>query len=134
MCGSSAERVPQAAEEGSGVGRSRCVTNFAGMKKFLITLIIAVCASLASAQTQHEYASIEFSPAIRKLGIFGTSMPSKVVDLKVVHMDKRELDILTFFQEVQDLEKQGWEVFSNDVVALDKGIHMYVWTLRKPKP
>lgn len=104
------------------------------MKKFLVTLVIAACASLASAQSVHEYASIEFSPAIRKLGIFGTSMPSKVVDLKVVHMDKRELDILTFFQEVQDMEKQGWEVFSNDVVALDKGIHMYVWTLRKPKP
>ena len=108
--------------------------NFAVMKKFLLTLCVVLCASLASAQTVYEYASVEFSPAIRKLGIFSTAMPSKVVDLKPVHMDKRELDIITFFNEVQDMERQGWEVTSQEIVALDKGVHMYVWTLRKLKP
>lgn len=61
-----------------------------------------------SAQTVHEYASVEYSPAIRKMGVFSTSMPSKVVDMKPIHMDKSELDIITFFNEVQDMEKQGW--------------------------
>lgn len=102
------------------------------MKKFLV-LLFTVLASFATAQTVHEYASVEFSPAIRKLGVFSTVLPGKVVDLKAVHMSKRDLDIISFFQEVQDLEKQGWEVTSQEIVALDKGVHMYVWTLRKPK-
>lgn len=108
--------------------------NFAGMKKLLLTLCMVVCTTLASAQTVYEYASVEFSPAIRKLGVFSTAAPTKVVDLKPVHMDKRELDIITFFNEVQDMERSGWEVTSQEIVALDKGVHMYVWTLRKPKP
>ncbi len=104
-----------------------------GMRKLLLILSLAAAVS-ASAQSVHEYASVEFSPAIRKLGIFSTASPSKVVDLKPLHMDKRELDIVAFFQEVQNMEAQGWEVTGQDVVALDKGIHMYVWTLRKPRP
>ena len=107
-------------------------TNFGGMKKLLVLLFLAL-PFFVSAQTQHEYASVEFSPAIRKLGVFSTAMPAKVVDLKPINMDKRELDIIIFFQEVQDMEKQGWEVDTKDIVALDKGVHMYVWTLRKPK-
>lgn len=109
-------------------------TNFAGMKKLLLTLCMVAFATWSTAQTVYDYASVEFSPAIRKLGVFSTAMPSKVVDLKPIHMDKRELDIITFFSEVQDMERLGWEVTSQDVVALDKGVHMYVWTLRKPKP
>ena len=106
---------------------------FVLMKKLLILLFLAVTAS-ASAQTVHDFASVEFSPGIRKLGVFSTSMPNKVVDLKPLNMDKRELDMGVFFQEVQEMEKQGWEVTSQDVVALDKGVHMYVWSLRKSKP
>lgn len=101
------------------------------------TLLFAIClsfAGMASAQTVHDYASIEFSPAIRKLGVFSTAFPNKVVDLKVLHMDKREQDINTFFSEVQDLERQGWEVTAQEIVALDKGVHMYVWSLRKARP
>ena len=103
------------------------------MKRMILTSFIALALS-ASAQTVHEYASVEFSPAIRKLGIFSTAMPGRVVDLKPINMDKRELDITVFFTEVQSLEKIGWEVSSQEIVALDKGVHMYVWTLRKPKP
>lgn len=103
------------------------------MRNLFLTLFL-VAATCVSAQTVHEYASVEFSPAIRKLGIFSTTAPSKVVDLKPLHMDKRELDIVAFFQEVQNMEAQGWEVTGQDVVALDKGVHMYVWTLRKTRP
>lgn len=108
------------------------LTNFVRMKKFLVASAFVLVASFTSAQTVHEYASVEYSPAIRKMGVFSTSMPSKVVDLKPIHMDKSELDIITFFNEVQDMEKQGWEVSSQEIVALEKG-HMYVWTLRKLK-
>lgn len=102
------------------------------MKKLLF--IALLCASGAvSAQSIHEYASVEFSPGLRKLGVFSTAMPEKVIDLKTVHMSKRELDIISFFREVQDLEQKGWEVTSQEVVALDRGLHMYVWTLRKPR-
>lgn len=104
------------------------------MKKLIVSFAFVLVGAFAHAQAAHEYASIEFSPAIRKLGVFSTAAPGKVVDLKTVHMDKRELDIISFFHEVQDMEAQGWEVTSQEIVALDKGIHMYVWTLRKAKP
>jgi len=109
------------------------VPTFAYMKKLLFILFIAL-GPLVSAQTLHDFATVEFSPAIRKLGVFSSAMPSKVVDLKVVHMDKSQMDILSFFQEVQDMEKLGWEVTSQDVVSLDKGVHMYIWSMRKAKP
>ena len=102
------------------------------MKKILLLLVITVFAVPAFAQTAHEYASVEFSPAIRKMGVFSTAAPSKVVDMKPIHMDKSELDIITFFNQVQDMEQQGWEVTSQEIVALEKG-HMYVWILRKAK-
>lgn len=102
------------------------------MKQLLIVLLVA-WSSVVSAQTVHDYASVEFSPGIRKLGVFSTAMPAKVIDLKTVHMNKRDLDIISFFHEVQDLEKLGWELISQDVVALDRGLHMYVWVLRKPR-
>ncbi len=104
------------------------------MRTFTLVLAFLLGSAYASAQTVHDYASIEFSPAIRKLGVFSTAFPNKVVDLKVLHMDKREQDINTFFSEVQDLERQGWEVTAQEIVALDKGVHMYVWSLRKAKP
>lgn len=103
------------------------------MRKLLFSIALIAFATMASAQTVHDYTSIEFSPGIRKLGVFSTAFPNKVVDLKVLHMDKRDLDINTFFSEVQDLESKGWEVTSQDIVALDKGLHMYVWTLRKAR-
>ncbi|MBK8497565.1 MAG: hypothetical protein IPL52_01800 [Flavobacteriales bacterium] len=113
------------------------------MKKILILLAFAGIASFASAQSDapsteekpvvHEYVSVEFSPALRKMGVFSTSFPNKVVDMKPIHMDKSELDIITFFNEVQELERQGWQVSSQAIVALEKG-HMYVWSLRKAKP
>ncbi|MFZ1694650.1 MAG: hypothetical protein WAT74_15745 [Flavobacteriales bacterium] len=103
------------------------------MRHLLVTLFLCLVASYATAQTVHDYASVEFSPGIRKVGVFGTGIPAKVIDLKTVNMSKRELDMTNFFQEVQELEGQGWEVVGQDVVALDKGVHMYVWTLRKPK-
>ncbi|HRD52506.1 MAG TPA: hypothetical protein PKY96_07650 [Flavobacteriales bacterium] len=103
------------------------------MRHLLITVLFALASSFALGQTVHDYASIEFSPGIRKLGVFGTGIPAKVIDLKAVNMSKRDLDINNFFQEVQELEKQGWEVTGQDVVALDKGVHMYVWTLRRLK-
>ena len=102
------------------------------MRKILITIVLLVSAPLAFAQTTHEYASVEFSPALRKMGVFSTTAPGKVVDMKPIHMDKSAMDIITFFNEVQDMEQQGWEVTSQEIVALEKG-HMYVWTLRKPK-
>jgi hypothetical protein len=49
-------------------------------------------------------------------------------------MAKRDQDILVFFQEVQELERQGWQLTGQDVVALDKGVHLYVWTLRRARP
>ncbi|MFN3875670.1 MAG: hypothetical protein ACK4L7_07145, partial [Flavobacteriales bacterium] len=67
------------------------------------------------------------------VGVFGTGIPSKVIDLKPLHMAKRDLDILAFFTQVQELEAQGWQLVSQDVVALDKGVHMYVWTMRRPR-
>jgi hypothetical protein len=107
--------------------------DLSGMKKLLVLALLLALATAGAAQTVHEYASVEFSPGIRKLGVFSTAAPSKVIDLKTVHMGKRELDMLSFFKEVQDLEGQGWQVLSQDVVALDKGVHLYVWTLRRPK-
>lgn len=104
------------------------------MKKFLAALAFGISATFASAQTVHEYASVEFSPGLRKLGVFSTTAPEKVVDLKTVHMSKRNLDIISFFNEVQDLEAQGWVVSSREIVALDRGVHMYVWTLQKARP
>lgn len=104
------------------------------MRILTLASILLLSSVFASAQTVHDYASIEFSPAIRKLGVFSTAFPNKVVDLKVLHMDKREQDINTFFSEVQELERQGWEVTAQEIVALDKGVHMYVWSLRKAKP
>lgn len=103
------------------------------MKQLLLTICLMAFSSAVSAQTTYDYASIEFSPGIRKLGVFGTSLTAKVIDLKAVNMTKRDHDILVFFGEVQELEGQGWEVSSQDVVALDRGLHMYVWTLRKAK-
>ncbi|MBK9176004.1 MAG: hypothetical protein IPM46_06615 [Flavobacteriales bacterium] len=103
------------------------------MKKFLLAALLCAWGVAASAQSIHDYASVEFSPGIRKLGVFGTSIPAKVIDLKTVHMNKRDQDIITFFGEVQELERQGWEVTGQDVVALDRGLHMYVWTLRKAR-
>jgi len=103
------------------------------MKKLLTTLAFAVLAIAASAQTVYDYASVEFSPAMRKLGVFSTAFPNKVTDLKTVHMSKSELDMSSFLYEVQGMEEKGWEVVMQDIVALDKGVHMYVWTLRKPK-
>lgn len=99
----------------------------------IITALALWAASFASAQAIHDYASVEFSPNLRKLGVFSTTLPEKVVDLKAMHMSKRGLDIVSFFQEVQELERQGWEVTSQDVVALDRGQHMYVWSLRKAR-
>lgn len=104
------------------------------MKKIITVLALVLCTYGASAQTVHEWASVEYSPAIRKLGVFSTAAPNKIVDLKTVHMDKTEMDIITFFHEVQDMEQQGWEVTDQTIIALDKGQHMYAWTLRKPKP
>lgn len=104
------------------------------MKNIIAALAFSAAAFSGSAQIVHEYASVEYSPAIRKLGVFATDAPNKVVDMKVVHMDRSDLDIVTFFNEVQDMEKRGWEVVEQDIVALDKGVHMYVWILRKPKP
>jgi len=104
------------------------------MKKILVALAFSLSALVGTTQTVHEYASVEYSPAIRKLGVFSTAAPNKIVDLKVVHMDKSELDMVTFLNEVQDMEQQGWEVMEQDIIALEKGMHMYVWTLRKPKP
>ena len=113
------------------------------MKKIILLLALASTTTFASAQSGaasaderpviHEYASVEFSPSLRKMGVFSTSFPNKVVDMKPIHMDKSELDIITFFNEVQDLERQGWEVSSQAIVALEKG-HMYVWSLRRVKP
>lgn len=101
------------------------------MSKHLFALLLGLFAGAAHAQSIHDYASVEFSPGIRKLGVFGTGIPAKVVDLKAVNMGKRDQDILVFFGEVQELERRGWEVVGHDVVALDRGLHMYVWTLRK---
>jgi hypothetical protein len=103
------------------------------MKQLLFAICMGFLVSSAPAQSIHEYASVEFSPGIRKLGVFGTSLPAKVIDLKTVNTTKRDLDILVFFGEVQELERQGWELTSQDVVALDRGLHMYVWSLRKPR-
>lgn len=103
------------------------------MRALIFALLALAFAPCAHGQTVHDYASVEFSPGIRKLGVFGTGISSKVVDLKVVNMDKRAQDILVFFHEVQEMEQQGWEVTGQDVVALDKGVHMYVWTLRRPR-
>lgn len=103
------------------------------MRHFFLFAFLFLVAPLVSAQTVHDYASVEFSPGIRKLGVFGTGIESKVVDLKPVNMDKSALDIQNFFAEVQGLEAQGWEVASQDVVALAKGMHMYVWVLRRPR-
>ncbi len=104
------------------------------MNKLILACLLGLMAQALRAQTVHDYASVEFSPGIRKLGVFGTSLPSKVIDLKTLHMSKRDQDILTFFTEVQELERQGWQVASQDMVALDRGLHMYVWTLRKARP
>ena len=103
------------------------------MKKFLASIAFVAISFAAQAQTVHEYASVEFSPAIRKLGVFSTAFPSKITDLKTVHMSKSELDMSSFLYEIQNLEGKGWELISQDVVALEEGVHMYVWTLRKPK-
>ncbi|MBK6342389.1 MAG: hypothetical protein IPF41_07325 [Flavobacteriales bacterium] len=103
------------------------------MRQLILSSAFMLIASVLSAQVVHDYASVEFSPGIRKLGVFGTGIPAKVTDLKAINMSKRDLDMLNFFQEVQELEKQGWEVTGQDVVALDKGVHMYVWTLRRLK-
>lgn len=102
------------------------------MKKLILLLAFVGSATFGLAQTAHDYASVEFSPFLRKMGVFSTTFPSKVVDMKPIHMDKAELDIITFFNEVQDMEQMGWQVTSQSIVALEKG-HMYVWTLRKPK-
>lgn len=104
------------------------------MRYLLFTLLLLLLVPAAGAQTVHDYASVEFSPGIRKLGVFGTGLETKVVDLKPVNMDKSALDIQNFFAEVQGLEAQGWEVVAQDVVALAKGMHMYVWVLRRPRP
>ena len=74
------------------------------MNKLLATLVFALFTVLAWGQTVHEYASVEFSPGLRKLGVFSTAAPAKVIDLKPVHMDRADLDIITFFNEVQDME------------------------------
>ena len=103
------------------------------MKKLMITLTCCAFALFGSAQVVHDFASVEFSPSIRKFGVFSTTAPSKVVDLKPLNMDKRDLDMVSFFHEIQDMEKQGWEVTGQDVVALQEGVHMYVWTLRRSK-
>jgi hypothetical protein len=101
---------------------------------FLIALLFGLAANTVLAQAVHEHATVEFSPGLRKLGVFATSGTSKVVDLKTVNMGKRDLDIQVFFQAVQDLEREGWELTAQDVVALDRGVHLYVWSLRKAKP
>lgn len=103
------------------------------MRHHILSTVFILFTAALSGQVVHDYASVEFSPGIRKLGVFGTGIPAKVTDLKAINMSKRDLDMLNFFQEVQELEKQGWEVTGQDVVALDKGVHMYVWTLRRPK-
>lgn len=103
------------------------------MKKLLFLLLL-VPTIQASAQTVHDYASVEFSPAIRKLGVFSTAFPAKIIELKTIHMNKLDQDIISFFQEVQQLEKEGWEMSSQNVLALDRGVHTYVWIMRKPKP
>lgn len=104
------------------------------MRTLLTLLFAAALAASGTCQTVHDYASVEFSPGIRKLGVFGTGLAGKVVDLKTVNMAKRDQDILVFFQEVQELERQGWQLTGQDVVALDKGVHLYVWTLRRARP
>lgn len=103
------------------------------MKRLLLVSLLALAAAAMRAQAVHDYASVEFSPGIRKLGVFGTGIATKVVDLKALHMNKRDLDIQAFFAQVQELEAQGWQLMSQDVVALDKGVHLYVWTMRKPR-
>jgi hypothetical protein len=103
------------------------------MRHLLFTLLLAALAPTAFAQTVFDYASVEFSPGIRKLGVFGTGVETKVVDLKPINMDKGALDIQNFFREVQALEATGWEVTAQDVVALGKGSHMYVWVMRRPR-
>ncbi|MBK9148724.1 MAG: hypothetical protein IPM12_13020 [Flavobacteriales bacterium] len=103
------------------------------MRHLILSTVFILFAAALSGQVVHDYASVEFSPGIRKLGVFGTGIPAKVIDLKTVNMSKRDLDMLNFFEEVQAMEQQGWEVAGHDVVALDKGIHMYVWTLRRLK-
>jgi|GEM_PF-6667022 len=69
--------------------------NFVRMKKSLVALAFSLGALAGSTRTVHEYASVEYSPAIRKLGVFSTAAPNKIVDLKVVHMDKSEQDVIT---------------------------------------
>jgi len=104
------------------------------MKHLLVLFFLCFVVATGSAQVVHDFATVEFSPGIRKVGVFSTAVEAKVIDLKAAHMDKRDLDIIAFYREVQALEQQGWEVTSQDVVALDRGVHMYVWNLRRVRP
>ncbi|MBK7945028.1 MAG: hypothetical protein IPJ85_06845 [Flavobacteriales bacterium] len=77
------------------------------MKQLLLTICLMAFSSAVSAQTTYDYASIEFSPGIRKLGVFGTSLPAKVIDPKAVNMTKRDHDILVSSVRCRNW-RQGW--------------------------
>jgi hypothetical protein len=105
------------------------------MKPFFVALaFILFCVVSTSAQTVHDYVSVDFSPSERKLGVFSSVDGTRVIDLKVENMSARDKDILTFFATVQELEAKGWEVTDTHIFPVtSKGFAMYVWFLRRAK-
>lgn len=106
------------------------------MKPFFVALTLTLSSVVStSAQTVHDYVSVDFSPSERKLGVFSSVDGTRVIDLKVENMSARDKDILTFFATIQELEAKGWEVTDTHIFPLtSKGFAMYVWFLRRAKP
>lgn len=106
------------------------------MKPFFVALALTLSSVVStSAQTVHDYVSVDFSPSERKLGVFSSVDGTRVIDLKVENMSARDKDILTFFATIQELEAKGWEVTDTHIFPLtSKGFAMYVWFLRRAKP
>ena len=105
------------------------------MKPIFVALSLILCiAGSASAQTVHDYISVDFSPSERKLGVFSSVDGTRVIDLKVENMSARDKDILTFFATIQELEAKGWEVTDTHIFPVtSKGFAMYVWFLRRAR-
>jgi len=98
---------------------------------FLFSLLLGTA---SSAQTVHEYVSLDYSPTERKIGVFSTVDGTSYIDLKVVNMSAREKDLMTFFATLQDLESKGWQVQASHIYAMEsRGHPMYVWVLRRPR-
>ncbi len=104
------------------------------MKKIIPGIALALASFGAQAQQVYDYISVDFSPAMRKLAVFSTLEPAIVTDLKMVNMEKRDADIISFFHKLQELEAQGWVMEATHIYSTDKeNIPMYVWIMRKPR-